>query len=55
MQKSKLIHTILCLYKNLHNVIILIKSVFNKNQNHDYYNITLENGSYQSPENNDGK
>ena len=26
----------------LHNVIILIKSVFNKDQNHYYYNIFLE-------------
>ena len=26
----------------LHNVIILIESVFNKNQNHNYYNIFLE-------------
>ena len=26
----------------LHNVIILIKSVLNKNQNHHYYNIFLE-------------
>ena len=25
-----------------HNVIVLIKSVFNKNQNHQYYNIFLE-------------
>ena len=31
----------------LHNVIILIKSVFNKDQNHYYYNIFLEKCSYQ--------
>ena len=30
-----------------HNVIILIKSVFNKNQNHYYYNLFLEKGSYE--------
>ena len=28
-------------------VIILIKSVFNKNQNRYYYNILLEKSSYQ--------
>ena len=27
----------------LHNVIILLKSVFNKNQNHYYCNIFLKN------------
>ena len=32
----------------LHNEIILIKSVFNKDQNHYYYNIFLEKYSYQS-------
>ena len=31
----------------LHNVIILIQSVFNKNQNHYYYNIFFEKFSYQ--------
>ena len=36
----------------LHNVIILIQSVFNKNQNHYYDNIFLEKNSYQVPENN---
>ena len=36
-------------------VIILIKSVFNKNQNHYYYNIFLENLPYQLPKNNDNK
>ena len=30
----------------MHNVVILIKSVFNKNQNHYYYNIFLEKCSY---------
>ena len=39
----------LCLEKtlNLHNVITLIKSVFNKDENHCYYNIFLEKCSYQ--------
>ena len=31
----------------LHNVIILIKSVHNNDQNHYYYNIFLEKCSYQ--------
>ena len=31
----------------LHNVIILIKSVFNKDQSHYYYNIFLEKCTYQ--------
>ena len=34
----------------LHNVIILIKSVFNKNQNHDYYSIFLKKCLYQLAE-----
>ena len=39
----------LCLEKtlNLHNVITLIKSVFNKGENHCYYDIFLEKCSYQ--------
>ena len=32
---------------SLHNVIILIKSVLNKNKNHYYYNIFLKKCSYQ--------
>ena len=32
---------------NLRNVIILIKSVFNKDQNHYYYNSFLEKCLYQ--------
>ena len=50
MQKSKLIHDdSLPLEKTLtlHNVIILIKSVFNKYQNHYYYNKSLEKCLYQ--------
>ena len=57
LRKSKLILMILCLWKNIifsyekilsfHNVIILIKSVLNKDQNHYYYKIFLEKGSYQ--------
>ena len=34
-----------------HNVIILIKSVVNENKNHYYYNILLENGSYEDKSN----
>ena len=34
---------------SLHNVITLIKSVFNKDQNHYYYNILLETHLYQLP------
>ena len=34
----------------LHNVIILIKSVFDKDQNHYCYNIFLEKCSYQLAE-----
>ena len=32
---------------NLHNIIILIKSILNKVQNHYYYNIFLEKCTYQ--------
>ena len=39
----------------LHNIIILIKSVFNKNQNHNNYNIFLEKLSYCLPKNNCNK
>ena len=52
MQKSKLIHTILYLYKktmNFHNFIILIKSVFNRYKNNYYYNIFLEKALYDLP------
>ena len=45
MQESKLIHMILFFLGktlNLQNVITLIKSVFNKNKNHYYFNIFLE-------------
>ena len=58
MQKSKLIHTILCPQQKilaLHNVIILFKSLFNKDQNHYYYNMFLEKCSYQLPKTNDNK
>ena len=34
----------------IHNVIILIKSVFDNNQNHFYYNIFLKIFSYQLAE-----
>ena len=52
MQRSKLINKNFYLPLKtlaLHNVIILIKSVFNKYQNHYYYNILLEKCSYQLP------
>ena len=39
----------------IHNAIILIKSVFKKNQNYYYYNIFLETYSYQLLKNNDNK
>ena len=32
-----------------HNVMMLIKSVFNKNKNSHYYNIFLEKASYELP------
>ena len=38
-----------------HNVIIHIKSVWNKDQNHYYYSIFLEKPSYQLPKINDSK
>ena len=34
-----------------HNVIILIKSVVNKNKNNCYYNIFLEKGFYEDKPN----
>ena len=34
-----------------HNIIILIKSVVNKNKSEYYYNIFLENGSYKDKSN----
>ena len=37
---------------DLHNVIILIKSFFNKGENHYYYNIFLEKCSRQFAKNN---
>ena len=39
----------------LNNVIILIKPIFNKYQNHHYYNIFSEKYLYQLPKNNDNK
>ena len=54
MQKSKLIHTILCLCKKtltFHNIIKLIKSVFNKDKNSYYYNIFLEKVLYELSKN----
>ena len=39
----------------LHNVIILIKSAFNKGKKNYYHNIFLEKGTYQLSKNNDNK
>ena len=39
----------------LRDVIILIKPIFNNNQNHYQYNIFLEKCLYQLPKNNDNK
>ena len=36
-----------------HNIIILIKSVCNKDENDYYYNIFLDKGSHELPKNND--
>ena len=36
---------------SFHNVIILMKSVVNKNKNEYYYNISLEKGSYKDKSN----
>ena len=38
-----------------YHVMIYIKSVWNKDQNHYYYNIFLEKCFYQLPKNNDIK
>ena len=58
MKKSKLIHIIfLPLEKTLilHDLMILIKSVLDKNQNHYYYNILSDKCSNQLSKNNDNK
>ena len=51
MQKSKLIHTIICLQKNHWLVIIHIKSVQNKDENNYYFKIFLEKCLHQLPKN----
>ena len=38
-----------------HNIIITIKSVFNKNKNNYFFNVFLQNGSYETPKNNNDK
>ena len=46
MHKSKLIHLIFCLQKKtltFHTVIMHIKSIWNKDQGHYYFNIFLIN------------
>ena len=58
LQKLKLIHTVLLPLEKVltfHNVVILIKSVFNKDKNNHYYDIFLEKGFYELTENNDNK
>ena len=52
-ERSKLIHIILYLLKkySCFYVLILIKSVINKNKNNYYYNIFLEKGSYKDKSN----
>ena len=51
MQNSNYIPGVLPLDKTLalHNLTILIKSVLNKDQNHYFFNNSLEKGSYQLP------
>ena len=36
---------------NIHNVVILISSVFNENHNHYYYHVILEKCSYKKYKN----
>ena len=58
MQEEKLICITLYLQKkilNLNNVIILIKSVFNKDQNYCYYKKFLEKHLGELPKYNDKK
>ena len=38
-----------------HNVILTIQSVFNKNKNNYFFNVFLENGSYEIPKNSNDK
>ena len=52
--KIKLIHTIFYLM-TFHNVMMLIKSVFNKDKNNLCYNVFLEKGSNELTENNNSK
>ena len=40
---------------SLHNNIMFIKSVFNKDKNNHYYDIFLGYGSYKLPKKNDNK
>ena len=48
---------LIIMYKSLtlHNFIIPIKSVFNKDKNNYNYNIFAEKGVYQLPKNNNNK
>ena len=49
MEKSELVHNSLPIAKKLtiHSVMILIKSVVNKNKNEYYYNIFIEKDSHK--------
>ena len=50
LERLESIQIILCLLQKMlifHKVIILIKSVVNKNENKDYYNIFLEKYLYK--------
>ena len=50
-QESELIHIVLEKILSFHNVVILIKSVVNKNKNEYYYNLFLEKGLYKDKSN----
>ena len=47
LEKSKLIHLIIHLNIDFHNVIILIQSAVKKDKINYYNNIFLEKGSYE--------
>ena len=54
LQELEFNHIIICLQKKtltFHNVIILVKSIANKNENNYYYNTFLGKGSYEDEPN----
>ena len=54
LQELEFNHIIICLQKKtltFHNVIILVKSIANKNENNYYYNTFLGKGSYEDESN----